>query len=241
MRVGMTYDLKDEYLAAGYSSEEVAELDSEATVEAIEKALRTQGHQVERVGNVGGLVQALASGRRWDLVFNIAEGMRGLGRESQIPALLDAWGIPYTFSGPELLALTLHKGWTNAVIRAHGLPTADFWIVSGQDVVEEIDLPFPLFVKPVAEGSSRGSAPDPWCATAGSCARSAPKSLKPTASPLSWKPIFRAVNSRWAFSAAAAERGSSGSWRFCAHPRGTRRPTPTKTSSSGRPGCITPW
>lgn len=156
MRIGMTYDLKDDYLAAGFTADEVAELDSPVTVEAIARALVSQGHTVERVGGIGSLVRALADGRRWDLVFNIAEGMQGLGREAQVPALLDAWGIPYTFSGPELLALTLHKGWTNAVVRAHGVPTADFWIVGDLETVEEVDLPFPLFVKPVAEGSSKG-------------------------------------------------------------------------------------
>ena len=156
MRIGMTYDLKDDYLAAGFTADEVAELDSPVTVEAIARALTSQGHTVERIGSIGSLVRALAEGRRWDLVFNIAEGMHGLGREAQVPALLDAWGIPYTFSGPELLALTLHKGWTNAVVRAHGVPTADFWIVNAPETVEEIDLPFPLFVKPVAEGSSKG-------------------------------------------------------------------------------------
>ena len=156
MRIGMTYDLKDDYLAAGFTADEVAELDSPVTVEAIARALVSQGHTVERVGGIGSLVRALADGRRWDLVFNIAEGMQGLGREAQVPALLDAWGIPYTFSGPELLALTLHKGWTNAVVRAHGVPTADFWIVGDLETVEEVDLPCPLFVKPVAEGSSKG-------------------------------------------------------------------------------------
>lgn len=156
MRIGMTYDLKDEYLAAGFTADEVAELDSPVTVEAIARALVSQGQAVERIGSIGSLVRALSDGRRWDLVFNIAEGMNGLGREAQVPALLDAWGIPYTFSGPELLALTLHKGWTNAVVHAHGVPTADFWIVNDSGTVEEIDLPFPLFVKPVAEGSSKG-------------------------------------------------------------------------------------
>lgn len=156
MRIGLTYDLKDEYLAAGFSADEVAELDCAVTIDGIERALTFQNHTVERIGNVTSLVRALAEGRRWDLVFNIAEGIRGLGREAQIPALLDAWNIPYTFSGPELLALTLHKGWTNAVIRAHGLPTADFRIVDDLNAADEVDLPFPLFVKPVAEGSSKG-------------------------------------------------------------------------------------
>jgi D-alanine-D-alanine ligase len=152
----MTYDLQQDYLDRGYGKDEVAELDSPVTVEAIRQALVSQGHEVELIGGVMPLAGLLAEGRRWDMVFNFAEGMRGLAREAQVPALLDAWDIPYTFSGPEVLALSLHKGWTNAVLRAHGVPTADFRIVGSVDEVEAIDLPFPLFVKPVAEGSSKG-------------------------------------------------------------------------------------
>lgn len=156
MRVGMTYDLQEDYLARGFTPDQVAELDSPVTVEAIAAELSRLGHEVERIGSLPNLVRSLADGRRWDLVFNIAEGMRGLGREAQVPALLDAWNIPYTFSGPELLALTLHKGWTNAVVRSHGVPTADFVIVRDEDDLGRVSLPFPLFVKPVAEGSSKG-------------------------------------------------------------------------------------
>lgn len=156
MRIGMTYDLQSEYLDAGYSKNEVAELDSPVTVRAIEHALISLGHTVEAIGTIKNLVQALAEGRRWDLVFNFAEGMHGLGREAQIPGILDAYGLAYTFSGPELLALSLHKGWTNAVLRAKGVPTADFCLVNGPENVNDVNLPFPLFAKPVAEGSSKG-------------------------------------------------------------------------------------
>lgn len=156
MRVGMTFDLKEDYLAQGFSSDEVAELDSPVTVDALERALRSQGHRVERIGGVCALTQSLARGERWDLVFNIAEGVRGQGREAQVPALLDAWGIPYTFSGPDLLALTLRKDWTNAVLRTHGIATADFVTVSRLCEVEDVSVVVPLFAKPVAEGSSKG-------------------------------------------------------------------------------------
>ncbi|ADU63710.1 MAG: D-alanine--D-alanine ligase [Pseudodesulfovibrio sp.] len=156
MNIGMTYDLKDDYLKEGLSCEEAAEFDSEVTIAGIERVLTGLGHAVDRIGNISALVARLAAGDRWDMVFNIAEGLHGLGREAQVPALLDAWSIPYSFSGPELMALTLHKGWTNAVVRSLGVATADFAVVTRIEDVDSMSLPFPLFVKPVAEGTSKG-------------------------------------------------------------------------------------
>ena len=76
-----------------------------------------------RIGNIGALTKRLARGDRWDMVFNFAEGTYGYGREAQIPALLDAHGIPYTFSDPLVCALTLHKGMAQHVARGCGVPT----------------------------------------------------------------------------------------------------------------------
>ena len=98
MLIGLTYDLKDEYLAQGFTSDEVAEFDSEETIFGIEKALHELGHETVCIGHIKNLVKLLNEGERWDLVFNICEGMYGLGREAQVPAILDAWNIPYTFS-----------------------------------------------------------------------------------------------------------------------------------------------
>ncbi len=95
-------------------------------------------------------------GDRWDLVFNIAEGLKGFGREAQVPALLEAYGIPYTFSDPLLLSLTLHKGLTKRVIRDLGIPTADFAVVEAEGEIDQVNLPYPLFLKPVAEGTGKG-------------------------------------------------------------------------------------
>lgn len=156
MIIGLTYDLKSDYLREGWAPEDAAEFDSEITIEAIESALAGMGHEVRRIGNIRALVARLAAGERWDMVFNIAEGAFGLGREAQVPALLDAWRIPYTFSGPEVMALTLHKGMTNAVARSKGVRTADFAVVSELGELGGVALPFPLFCKPVAEGTSKG-------------------------------------------------------------------------------------
>jgi len=156
MKIGMTYDLRDDYLREGYSYEQTAEFDRVDTIDALDEAIQACGHETDRIGNVRQLVVRLARGERWDLVFNIAEGMYGVGREALVPALLDAYCIPYTFSDPLVLALTLHKGMTKTVIRSAGIATADFAVVSTPGDVEKVNLPYPLFVKPVAEGTGKG-------------------------------------------------------------------------------------
>ena len=155
--IGLTYDLRADYLAAGYTKEETAEFDREDTIEALEEALLHHGYTtVQRLGNIQMLVGRLAAGERWDMVFNIAEGLHGFGREAQIPALLEAYGIPYTFSDPLVLSLTLHKGLTKDIVRALGVPTPDFAVVQTLADLSQVQLPFPLFAKPVAEGTGKG-------------------------------------------------------------------------------------
>ncbi|MFO7675150.1 MAG: D-alanine--D-alanine ligase [bacterium] len=160
MRFGFTYDLRDDYLAEGYGAEETAEFDRPDTIDGIAGALAELGHEVVRVGHIRDLVARLAAGERWDMVFNIAEGLIGPGREAQVPALLDAWRIPYTFSGPVELALTLDKALTKLVVREAGIPTPAFAVVRGPEDVARVRLPWPLFCKPVAEGTGKGIGPD---------------------------------------------------------------------------------
>ena len=165
IRVGLAYDLRDDYLAAGYGLEETAEFDRPDTIAALEAALAAQGFAIDRIGSVRQLAARLVGGERWDLVFNIAEGLRGVGREAQVPALLDAYDIPYTFSDPMVMGLALHKGMTKHVIRDHGIPTAPFAVIASRAELAGLDLPYPLFAKPVAEGTGKGVTPASRVAT----------------------------------------------------------------------------
>lgn len=160
MRIGITYDLRDDYLAAGHSEEETAEFDRPDTIDAIDNALRALGHETDRVGHARALVSALASGRRWDLVFNICEGLKGLGRESQVPAILEVYDIPYTFSDPVIMGLCMHKGLAKTVVSRAGVPTPEFFVASRVADLVEHPLSFPLFIKPLAEGTGKGITPE---------------------------------------------------------------------------------
>lgn len=160
MIIGLTYDLRDEYLKMGFSEDETAEFDREDTISSIENTLAELGYQTDRIGHIRNLVSRLARGDRWDLVFNIAEGMYGAGREAQVPALLDAYRIPYVFSGPLILALTLNKALTKIIVKESGVPTPDHAVVYKGDDIRKVDLPYPLFVKPLAEGTGKGIDPE---------------------------------------------------------------------------------
>jgi D-alanine-D-alanine ligase len=156
LRVGITYDLRQVWLDAGYSELDTAEFDRADTIESIAEALTLLGYDVDPIGHLQQLAERLVVGDRWDLVFNICEGMHGWGREAQVPALLDAYQVPYVFSDPLVCSLALHKGLTKDVVRAAGVTTPDFVVVSEPASVRTVKLPFPLFAKPVAEGTGKG-------------------------------------------------------------------------------------
>jgi len=157
MRIGLTYDLRSWYLERGYTMDETAEFDKEETVAALEAALRTLGYETERIGNLFELVTRIAAGQRWDMVFNIAEGLYGDGRESAVPALLDQYRIPYVFSGPVVMGVSLNKYLARLVVEAAGVPVCPGIIAASVDDLERASsLAYPLFVKPVAEGTGKG-------------------------------------------------------------------------------------
>ncbi len=157
MRIGLTYDLRSWYLERGYTMDETAEFDKEETVAALEDVLMRLGYETERIGNLFELVEKLAAGKRWDMVFNIAEGLYGDGRESAVPALLDQYRIPYVFSGPVVMGVSLNKYLARLVVEAAGVPVCPGITASTvKDIDQASALAFPLFVKPVAEGTGKG-------------------------------------------------------------------------------------
>lgn len=158
-KIGLTYDLRSDYLKQGYSLEETAEFDKEDTIEGLEGAIQKAGYQTERIGNARTLMKFLLEGKRWDMVFNIVEGLYGEGRESLVPAILDNYKIPYVFSGPVTLGISLNKAFAKQIVRDSGVNTPAFFVVSQPEDMEKVSLQYPLFAKPISEGTGKGINP----------------------------------------------------------------------------------
>src|SRR5579859_7236908 len=158
MRIGLTFNLKP----PNVTGDRYEEFDSVETIEALEGALRSHGHEPIRLGWGAELISGL-DGTPVDGVFNIAEGVGGRGRESQVPALLEMLGIPCTGSDPLAIGITLDKALAKLVVKAHGIPTAPWFVSRGGQPPSAVHLEFPAFVKPAAEGSSMGITSQSLC------------------------------------------------------------------------------
>lgn len=159
LTVGLTFDLKDK-IPSGAPADILAEHDSLETVSSVEKALRASGRKVVRIGSSRHLLKKM-NRLKCDIVFNIAEGISGRNRESEVPILLDIAGIPYT--GPDALTLSasLDKITAKKIFKFHGIPTPLYFEISGKgDLILPKGIRFPLIVKPRYEGSAKGIGPD---------------------------------------------------------------------------------
>jgi D-alanine-D-alanine ligase len=155
-RVALIYNLKY-HVPVGVDAppDALAEYDSIETVQALEDALLAGGHQVIPLEADQTLLDTVRQAAP-DICFNIAEGLRGDARESQVPALLEMLGIPYTGSKVLAHALSLDKAAAKRIWRDVGLPTAPFQVFHQADDSLDRQLAFPLFVKPVREGTGMG-------------------------------------------------------------------------------------
>src|SRR5512139_2543320 len=155
LMVGFTFNVKRVAPAVAGEQDEEAEYDSPKTRQAIREAIASYGHEVVDLEATQDLPLQLAS-TPVDVVFNIAEGFKGRSRESQVPSLLELLDIPYTGSDPAALSVSLDKAVAKRVVRTHGILTPDSLVLNTGKERLPRELGWPLLVKPVAEGTSKG-------------------------------------------------------------------------------------
>ena len=155
LNIALVYNSIPHHMLTEGPLDRTAEFDSPQTIAILREALATHQHEVVLIeADVDAYGRLRAAGI--DLVFNIAEGVRGEDREAQVPAMLEMLGIPYTGSGPLTLALCLHKGKTKEILSCYGIPTPAFQVMSQPDEPLADRLHFPLIAKLLHEGSSMG-------------------------------------------------------------------------------------
>jgi D-alanine-D-alanine ligase len=138
-----------------------AEWDEPETIEAVASALSGLGEVIRLEAHKDFPRQVMNA--KVDFVFNIAEGLYGVNRESHVPSICEFLGIPYHASDPLSLALTLHKGRAKEIMAYYGVPTAPFILANTRADARNVDLPFPLFAKPALEGSGKGITEKSLC------------------------------------------------------------------------------
>ncbi len=158
LTVGLSYNLKTHCpWGRGNVEDEAADYDDPQTIGEIAEALESAGHRVVHLPYDAGLFATLDRSRP-DVVFNLAEGWGDRNRESILPAILEYMGIPYTGSDPLTLGTALDKNWSKVLVAQAGIPTAkSFKVDPGTAVPADLrGIDYPIFVKPNAEGSSKG-------------------------------------------------------------------------------------
>lgn len=170
MKLALTYNVKlddsrdsNAREGVGLLEDVYAEWDDMDTINGVKDALESkQGkgsvHLVEANRDAYGKLRELKP----DLVFNIAEGLFGESRESQMPCVFELFGLPYTGSNPLSLALCLNKARAKEVLTYHKVPTPGFWVIEKGRSLDTIpsSVGYPLIVKPLFEGSSKGVRDD---------------------------------------------------------------------------------
>lgn len=162
--------------AATPGHDEYAEWDSAETIDAVAHALAPLGAVVRLEANEE-FPERLRR-ERPDVLFNIAEGLHGVNRESQVPAICEFFAVPYSGSDPFTLSLCLDKARAKETLAYHGVATAPFRVVRDAGDLDDLllgadptssgrahRLELPLFAKPLHEGSSKGITERSFCDT----------------------------------------------------------------------------
>jgi D-alanine-D-alanine ligase len=155
-RIALIANLSDQFERSSDDPPDAgAEFDKKLTIDAIAAALEAEGHYVHLLPGDFSLPEGLNNVRP-DICFNIAEGVRGDGREAQVPALCELLDIPYTGSQVVANAISLNKTMTKRIWQHQGLPTAPYYEFSSLEEIAHEEFRFPLFAKPAREGTGMG-------------------------------------------------------------------------------------
>lgn len=157
MLVAFTYNVKHNTDYSVEADQSEIEFDDMSVINSIEKAIKSLGHDVLKIEADLDAYNNLRDNKdKIDIVFNIAEGLGGDARESQIPIFCEMLGIPYTHSSPTTHAIKLDKQLTKVILDFYGVNIPKSQVVTSSNEEISSKLKYPLIVKPNKQGSSKG-------------------------------------------------------------------------------------
>lgn len=151
--------MKIAVLCGGVSPEREVSLSSG---DAVTKGLREAGHDAEfcDISSIRGFIRDWENGKiKAEGVFIALHG--GWGEDGRIQAVLEAFEIPYTGSGPEACMFSMDKTAAKLAFKNAGIPTPDGFIASRENAglkkAEEFLAKYgKIIVKPNGGGSTVG-------------------------------------------------------------------------------------
>ncbi len=154
MRIAITCSIKPENVREE-EKEKYAEFDSKETIDDLSEAIKSNAHEVEIIDVREDIKDVLMSKKdNIDLVFNVAEGIEGEEREALVPGVCEELGIPFSGAGFKTSVIVLNKAKAKDVLMKNDIKTPRYKVFETGN--EAFDLRFPILIKPLIEGSSRG-------------------------------------------------------------------------------------
>mgnify|MGYP002681427270 FL=1 len=160
MKIGIAYDTPEMY---GLKSNRINfDFAEETSINEIKRSFSRLGYEVDLVGNLDNILKLIKSNSfNYDLIYNTVEGIKSRNREGLVPAILEAYNVPYIGTDSFGLSLTLDKRLCKVLAKEIGVLTPNYYYVKTTDSYDEIknglkELHMPIIIKPNFEGNSSG-------------------------------------------------------------------------------------
>ena len=124
LTVAIVYDIDGQELyPPGPIHHIMPEPGSAAAVAGIASSLTQLGHRPVMAGDFYKIVETLGRNPNpgWDLAISVVGGVRGVAKEAQVPAILEAYGIPHAYSDSLAMAICGDKARTKVSLSSSAL------------------------------------------------------------------------------------------------------------------------
>jgi D-alanine-D-alanine ligase len=159
LKIGFAYDEPPERDRANRLESVEAEYEDAETISWLRSTLQQLGTVVDLPWGPHFLSELVRT--EVDVILNITEGAGSRNRESLVPAIAEAKGVPCTGTDALGLGISLDKYLTKVIARHIGIPTPDFVKLDSIGDWQQLEpvlkkLRFPVFAKPNTGGTSMG-------------------------------------------------------------------------------------